>query len=196
MKKVQTALISVYNKSNLDPVLKALAKHDVDIISTGGTYDYIKTSGYKKVHSVESITDFPSILGGRVKTLHPKIFGAVLARSEPQDVKELDTYGINPIDLVIVDLYPFMEAVNRGASEQAIIEKIDIGGVSLLRAAAKNYKEVWTIPSRMSYQEFIRIYELNKGSSSEDNRKDFAARTFDVTTNYDWFISDWFMGAR
>ena len=142
LKKITSALVSVYHKDKLDHIVKKLEALGIDIYSTGGTYSFIKDLGVK-VETVESITGYPSILGGRVKTLHPKVFGGILARRENEgDIQQLSEYEIPAFDLVIVDLYPFKETVASGASEQDIIEKIDIGGISLIRAAAKNFKDV------------------------------------------------------
>jgi len=197
MKKIQTALISVFNKVNLVPVLRVLEEYNVDIVSTGGTYDYIKTYGYKNTYSSEEFTGMPPILGGRVKTLHPKIFGGILYRRDDfQDSEDIKSHEIRPIDLVIVDLYPFHDAVTEGESKAEIIEKIDIGGVSLLRAAAKNYKDVVSVPSRHHYDDLIKTMKNSEGHTSEESRQYFAKETFEVTTSYDWYISKWFKGNR
>ena len=146
-KKIQSALISVFSKDGIEPIVKELNKRNVKIYSTGGTYDYISKLGYKLM-KVEDVTDYPSILGGRVKTLHPKIFGGILSRRNlNQDNMELEKFEIPKIDLVIVDLYPFEETVKSGGTENEIIEKIDIGGIALIRAAGKNYKDVTCISS-------------------------------------------------
>jgi phosphoribosylaminoimidazolecarboxamide formyltransferase/IMP cyclohydrolase len=157
LKRIRTALISVYDKQNLEDILKKLNQLSVRFISTGGTKSFIEEKGFK-VTSVEDITGYPSILGGRVKTLHPKIFGGILNRSEnEEDKKQVESYDITGIDLVIVDLYPFEETVKSGADEQEIIEKIDIGGISLIRAAAKNYNDVIIIPSREQYPALLEL---------------------------------------
>ena len=153
--KIKNALISVFYKDQLEPIVKELDKLGVNIISTGGTYDFIKNLGVN-VQTVESLTTYPSILGGRVKTLHPKIFGGILGRRDnAQDKEQMKQYEIDDIDLVIVDLYPFEQTVASGASEADIIEKIDIGGISLIRAAAKNFKDVVIVSSREQYGELL-----------------------------------------
>jgi len=156
-KKIKSALVSVYYKDGLDAVVKNLQNLGVKIYSTGGTEKFIKEQGVE-VTAVEDITSYPSILGGRVKTLHPKVFGGILGRRENEaDLNELEKYEIPEIDLVIVDLYPFEETVSSGAGHQDIIEKIDIGGISLIRAAAKNYKDVVIISSRNQYEELMDL---------------------------------------
>ena len=146
-KKIQSALISVFSKDGIKPIVDELRKRNVTIYSTGGTFEYIDRLGHEVI-KVESVTDYPSILGGRVKTLHPKIFGGILSRRElEEDIQEIEKYNIPEIDLVIVDLYPFEETVKSGGTENEIIEKIDIGGIALIRAAAKNYKDVSCISS-------------------------------------------------
>lgn len=191
MKKITTALISVYHKDGLEPVLSALKDKGVNIFSTGGTYDYILEKGYK-AETVESLTSYPSILGGRVKTLHPKVFGGILARRD--NVADKDTllqYQIPEFDLVIVDLYPFEETVRTTDDEQAIIEKIDIGGISLLRAAAKNFNDVLVVSSSDQYTDLIEILEENDGSATLHDRKRFASKAFDVSSHYDTAIYNW-----
>lgn len=160
-KAIKTALISVYHKDNLDEICKKLNELNVKIISTGGTKEFIEKLGIK-VDAVEDLTSYPSILGGRVKTLHPKVFGGILSRRDvASDNEQLSQYEIPEIDLVIVDLYPFEQTVASGASEQDIIEKIDIGGISLIRAAAKNFKDVAIVPSQSQYSTILEI--LNNG---------------------------------
>ncbi len=191
-KKIKTALISVFSKENLDKILEKLAGLDIKIISTGGTRNYIREQGYE-VDSVEKVTDYPSILGGRVKTLHPKIFGGILSRRENTgDIAQIEEYGIPEIDLVIVDLYPFEETVKSGAEEQKIIEKIDIGGISLIRAAAKNYNDVLVVSSQEQYKEFDSLLEEKSGETSLEDRKRFAAYAFGVSSHYDTQIFNYF----
>ncbi|MCK5823570.1 MAG: bifunctional phosphoribosylaminoimidazolecarboxamide formyltransferase/IMP cyclohydrolase [Bacteroidales bacterium] len=192
LKKIKTALISVYNKNNLAPLIKRLNKLNINIYSTGGTQKFIEDLGVK-VTSVESLTTYPSILGGRVKTLHPKIFGGILSRrSNENDKKEINNYEIPEIDLVIVDLYPFKETVANGAKEEDIIEKIDIGGISLIRAAAKNYKDVLTISSRNQYNILLDLLNKNNGEISIEERKIFARQAFNISSDYDTAIFKYF----
>ncbi len=161
VKQISNALVSVYSKNGLDRIVKQLHQLGVTIYSTGGTQKFIGDLGIP-VTPVEDLTSYPSILGGRVKTLHPKIFGGILARRElSDDQQQLEEYGIPEIDLVIVDLYPFEETVASDASEQEIIEKIDIGGISLIRAAAKNYKDVLVVASRDQYEPLISLLEAD-----------------------------------
>jgi len=191
-KKIKTALISVYHKENLDGIIKRLSELGVQIISTGGTKSFIESLGVP-VTSVESLTGYPSILGGRVKTLHPKIFGGILSRRENQgDVSQLTEYAIPEIDLVIVDLYPFESTVASGASEQEIIEKIDIGGISLIRAAAKNFKDVVIVPSQNEYQPLLDLLNEKNGEFSQEDRKWFAGKAFAVSSHYDAAIFSYF----
>ncbi|MEX2230738.1 MAG: bifunctional phosphoribosylaminoimidazolecarboxamide formyltransferase/IMP cyclohydrolase [Cyclobacteriaceae bacterium] len=190
--KIKRALISVYNKDHLEPVIHELGKSGVEFISTGGTQEYIEKLGYK-VTPVEKLTGFPSIFGGRVKTLHPHIFGGILfRRGDSGDLQQSETYKISPIDLVVVDLYPFEETVAKGGSEEEIIEKIDIGGISLIRAAAKNYRDVLIVASRHQYPALQEVLIASKCSSSLDQRKRFAALAFDVTSHYDSAIFSYF----
>ncbi len=190
-KKINSALISVFDKTGLAPIVQELAKNNVEIFSTGGTQNFIEELGIK-VTPVEELTSFPSILGGRVKTLHPKIFGGILHRRLfEQDLEQIDTYDIPPIDLVIVDLYPFEATVASGASHEDIIEKIDIGGISLIRAAAKNYKDVVILPSQKSYAGFLEIY-ANNATTTYDQRKHFAMQAFNVSSHYDTHIFNYF----
>jgi phosphoribosylaminoimidazolecarboxamide formyltransferase / IMP cyclohydrolase len=162
-KKIKKALISVFNKEKLDKIVEKLAQLNIEIFSTGGTQSYIEAQGVP-VSRVEDLTSYPSILGGRVKTLHPKIFGGILSRRELEsDVAQLEEYEIPEIDLVIVDLYPFEDTVASGADHSDIIEKIDIGGISLIRAAAKNYKDVVIVSSKNQYEELLEILTDKKG---------------------------------
>jgi phosphoribosylaminoimidazolecarboxamide formyltransferase/IMP cyclohydrolase len=191
-KKIKTALISVYHKENLQPVIRRLNELNINIISTGGTKSFIEESGIP-VTSVESLTGYPSILGGRVKTLHPKIFGGILTRRDNEgDISQLKEYDIPETDLVIVDLYPFEDTVAKGASEQEIIEKIDIGGISLIRAAAKNFKDVVIVPSQNEYLPLLDMLNKNDGVFSVEDRKWFAARAFSVSSHYDAAIFSYF----
>ena len=192
LKKIQSALISVYYKDNLEPIVKLLAEQNVEIFSTGGTQKFIEELG-APVTAVEDLTSYPSIFGGRVKTLHPKVFGGILHRRELQaDVQQADQYEIPSIDLVIVDLYPFEETVASGAAEQDIIEKIDIGGISLIRAAAKNFKDVLIVSSREQYSEVENILR-NKGCATDlSDRRSFAAKAFDISSHYDTAIFNYF----
>lgn len=195
LKKIKNALISVYYKDNLEPVIHQLNALGVKIFSTGGTQEFIEKLGVS-VTPVESLTSYPSILGGRVKTLHPKIFGGILSRRELQsDLDQLEEYEIPEIDLVIVDLYPFEETVASGAAEQAIIEKIDIGGISLIRAAAKNFKDVIIVPSKNEYI-FLHdtILVAQEGSSTLADRKALAGKAFNVSSHYDTAIFNYFNG--
>lgn len=193
-KKIKNALISVYYKDNLEPVIHQLKALGVKIFSTGGTQEFIEKLGVE-VTPVETLTSYPSILGGRVKTLHPKIFGGILSRRELQsDLDQLEEYEIPEIDLVIVDLYPFEETVRSGAEEQAIIEKIDIGGISLIRAAAKNFKDVVIVPSKNEYTYVLNILTEGKGSSTLAQRKTLAGAAFNVSSHYDTAIFNYFNG--
>ncbi|MFK5855847.1 MAG: bifunctional phosphoribosylaminoimidazolecarboxamide formyltransferase/IMP cyclohydrolase [Bacteroidota bacterium] len=191
MKKISTALISVFNKDGLDILLENLHKLGVNFISTGGTYDYIVKLGYDAT-TVESLTTYPSILGGRVKTLHPKVFGGILARRDNEtDKQQLNEYEIIPIDLVIVDLYPFEDTIKLTEDDKEIIEKIDIGGISLIRAAAKNFNDVLVVPSSDLYKNLIELLESKKGNTDIDDRKYFAAQAFNVSSHYDTAIFNW-----
>ncbi|MCK4464254.1 MAG: bifunctional phosphoribosylaminoimidazolecarboxamide formyltransferase/IMP cyclohydrolase, partial [Bacteroidales bacterium] len=192
IRKITSALISVYFKDNLDKIVTSLDKLGVKIYSTGGTREFINNLGVK-VASVEDITSYPSILGGRVKTLHPKVFGGILARREQEtDLLQLDEYNIPVIDLVIVDLYPFEETLFSGTDEQSIIEKIDIGGISLIRAAAKNYNDVIIVSSRTQYIELLELLEEKEGTTTLEDRKKFAAKAFSVSSHYDTAIFKYF----
>ena len=191
-KTIKSALISVFSKDGLAPIAKKLNEQGVTIYSTGGTQKFINDLGIDVVPA-EDITSYPSILGGRVKTLHPKIFGGILNRQDnAQDVAELVKFEIPQIDCVIVDLYPFEKTVASGASNQDIIEKIDIGGISLIRAAAKNYKDVICVSSVDDYQEFLELISENNGSTTEEDRKHFAAKSFNVSSHYDSAIFNYF----
>ncbi len=192
VKPIKNALISVYYKDRLEPIIHLLHKHGVEIYSTGGTEDFINGLGVP-VNKVENLTGYPSILGGRVKTLHPKIFGGILARRELNtDLEQLNEYQIPEFDLVIVDLYPFEETVASGASEQDIIEKIDIGGISLIRAAAKNFKDVIIVSSKNEYALLEETLLNNNGGSTITERKEFAKRAFNTSSHYDTAIFNYF----
>ncbi len=191
-KHIKSALISVFYKDGLEDIVKALDAQGVTIYSTGGTYKFIKDLGIDAV-TVESLTGYPSILGGRVKTLHPKVFGGILSRRDMfSDGEQLNEYEIPEIDLVIVDLYPFEQTVASGAAEQDIIEKIDIGGISLIRAAAKNFKDVVIVPSVDHYAEFLKLYTEQEGALTLEQRHRFAAYAFAVSSHYDSAIFNHF----
>lgn len=191
-KRIKSALISVFYKDGLEDIVKALDAQGVTIYSTGGTQKFIEELGIKPV-AVESLTGYPSILGGRVKTLHPKVFGGILARRDmDSDNQQLAQYEIPEIDLVIVDLYPFEQTVASGASEQDIIEKIDIGGISLIRGAAKNFNDVVIVPAVDYYKEFLKIYLEQDGCTTLDQRHRFAAYAFNVSSHYDTAIFNHF----
>ncbi|MFD2917304.1 bifunctional phosphoribosylaminoimidazolecarboxamide formyltransferase/IMP cyclohydrolase [Psychroserpens luteus] len=191
-KTIKSALISVFSKDGLAPIVKQLDEQNVTIYSTGGTEKFIKDLGINVV-PVEDVTSYPSILGGRVKTLHPKVFGGILNRQNHDgDVAEMIDFDIPQIDVVIVDLYPFEKTVASGASNQDIIEKIDIGGISLIRAAAKNYADVICVSSVDDYSEFLELLKLKNGETSEDDRKQFAAKAFNVSSHYDSAIFNYF----
>jgi len=191
-KHISNALVSVYSKDGLDRIVRKLHDLGISIFSTGGTQKFIGDLGIP-VSAVEDLTSYPSILGGRVKTLHPKVFGGILARREVEgDLQQLTEYDIPEIDLVIVDLYPFEETVSSGASEQEIIEKIDIGGISLIRAAAKNYKDVLVLASREQYAPLMRLLDADEGKTSLETRKQFATQAFNVSSHYDSEIFSFF----
>ena len=191
-KKIKSALISVFYKDGLEDIVRALDKQGVTIYSTGGTYKFITDLGINAV-TVESLTGYPSILGGRVKTLHPKVFGGILSRRDMfSDGEQLNEYQIPEIDLVIVDLYPFEQTVASGAPEQDIIEKIDIGGISLIRAAAKNFKDVVIVPSVNQYAEFLKLYTEQNGELTLADRRRFAGYAFNVSSHYDSAIFNYF----
>ena len=191
-KRIKSALISVFYKDGLEDIVKALDAHGVTIYSTGGTQKFIQGLGVEPV-AVESLTGYPSILGGRVKTLHPKVFGGILSRRDMfSDGEQLAEYEIPEIDLVIVDLYPFEQTVASGASEQDIIEKIDIGGISLIRAAAKNFNDVVIVPSKAEYQMLNDILTRSGAQTTLAERKQFAEHAFGVSSHYDTAIHEWF----
>lgn len=191
MKKIRSALISVYHKEGLLPILAAMKRLNISLYSTGGTCDYIRSEGYDVI-PVEDLTGFPSIFGGRVKTLHPAVMGGILfRRDDKNDLNECKQYSIPPIDLVVVDLYPFLETVRLGKSEKDIIEKIDIGGISLIRAAAKNFRDVVIIPDRSAYGTLQQILE-NGGVAGLVERQSLAALAFDISSDYDSNICNYF----
>lgn len=191
-KKIASALVSVFDKSGLEPIIRALHAQNVTLYSTGGTQKFIEDLGIP-VERVEDLTSYPSILGGRVKTLHPKIFGGILNRRDLQDDQDqIAEFDIPEIDLVIVDLYPFEATVASGASNEAIIEKIDIGGISLIRAAAKNHKDVVIIPSQEQYAPFLEILNNGNGFTTLEDRKAFARDAFQVSSHYDTHIFNYF----
>ncbi|MEH6511774.1 bifunctional phosphoribosylaminoimidazolecarboxamide formyltransferase/IMP cyclohydrolase [Maribacter arcticus] len=192
VKKASSALISVFHKDGLEPIVKKFQELGITIYSTGGTEKFIKDLGIDVV-PVEDVTSYPSILGGRVKTLHPKVFGGILNRQDNEsDVAQLAEFEIPQIDIVIVDLYPFEKTVASGASEQDIIEKIDIGGISLIRAAAKNFKDVTCVSSMEDYADFLSVVSENNGNISLEDRKRFAAKSFNVSSHYDTAIFNYF----
>lgn len=191
MKKIRSALVSVYHKEGLAPIVEALHANDVQLYSTGGTYEYIQKQGIP-VQLVENVTGYPSILDGRVKTLHPKVFGGILARREPEHLEELEQYRIPEIDSVIVDLYPFEQTLAETDDEATLIEKIDIGGISLIRAAAKNYNDVVIVPSRDNYAEFLQILEEQGNATSLEQRRHFARCAFAISSHYDTVIHSYF----
>ena len=201
-KKISGALISVFYKDGLEPIVKTLEQLNIKIYSTGGTQKFIEDLNIK-CEPVETLTTYPSILGGRVKTLHPAVFGGILGRREvEQDVKEMSQYNIPEIDLVIVDLYPFEETVQQHASplfsgdnnsiEKAIIEKIDIGGPSMIRAAAKNFKDVLVVAAKQDYQPLVELLQTQHGETSLEQRKQYAAKAFEIVMNYDIAINNYF----
>ena len=191
-KKIKTALVSVFHKDGLDELLAKLNEEGVKFLSTGGTQKFIESLGYE-CQKVEEVTSYPSILGGRVKTLHPKIFGGILARRENVgDLAQMEEYAIPAIDLVIVDLYPFEQTVASGASDADIIEKIDIGGISLIRAGAKNFKDVVIVPSKAEYSVLLDILKKKGAETDIEDRKMFAERAFGVSSHYDTAIHAWF----
>ena len=195
-KQISSALVSVYSKKGLDRIVKKLHNLGISLYSTGGTQKFIKDLGIP-VTAVEDLTTYPSILGGRVKTLHPKVFGGILARREIEDdLAQLSEYQIPQIDLVLVDLYPFEDTVKSGAPDQEIIEKIDIGGISLIRAAAKNYKDVLVVASRDRYEPLLSLLEADKGETSLETRREFASDAFNVSSHYDSEIFKYFDGEK
>jgi len=193
MKKIKSVLISVFDKEGLEPLVRILNDNGVRIYSTGGTEKFINDLGVNVI-SVETVTDYPSILGGRVKTLHPKVFGGILNRRENEkDQLEISAFGIPEIDMVIVDLYPFSETVkNESSTHQDIIEKIDIGGVSLIRAAGKNYKDVLIVSNKDQYSDVCEILSTQEVSTSLEQRMKFAGKSFELTTKYDSEIAEYF----
>ena len=192
VKKIKTALISVFHKDGLDELLKKLNEEGVRFLSTGGTQKFIEEQGYD-CQKVEDVTTYPSILGGRVKTLHPKVFGGILGRRDNEgDREQMAKYEIPEIDLVIVDLYPFEQTVASGASEADIIEKIDIGGISLIRAGAKNFKDVVIVPSKAEYPVLLDILNAQGAETTIEQRKGFAEKAFGVSSHYDTAIHGWF----
>lgn len=191
-KKIKTALVSVFHKDGLDELLAKLNEEGVKFLSTGGTQKFIESLGYE-CQKVEDVTTYPSILGGRVKTLHPKIFGGILARRNNEgDQEQMKEFEIPSIDLVIVDLYPFEQTVASGASDADIIEKIDIGGISLIRAGAKNFKDVVIVPSKAEYSVLLDILKQKGAETDIEDRKMFAERAFGVSSHYDTAIHAWF----
>ena len=192
-KQIKTALISVFHKDGLEELLAQLNSQGVKFLSTGGTQQFIESLGYE-CQTVESVTTYPSILGGRVKTLHPKVFGGILGRRDNEgDREQMKQYEIPDLDLVIVDLYPFEDTVASGAAEQDIIEKIDIGGISLIRAAAKNFNDVVIVPSKAEYAMLLNILREKGAVTSLAERKAFAEKAFGVSSHYDTAIHSWFM---
>ena len=191
-KKIKTALISVFHKDGLEEILAKLHEEGVAFLSTGGTQKFIEGLGYP-CQKVEDVTTYPSILGGRVKTLHPKIFGGILARRDNEgDQQQMAEYDIPSIDLVIVDLYPFEQTVASGASDADIIEKIDIGGISLIRAGAKNFNDVVIVPSKAEYGMLLDVLKAKGAQTDLEDRKQFAERAFGVSSHYDTAIHNWF----
>ena len=191
-KKIRSALVSVYYKDGLDPLIETLKALGVKLYSTGGTLEHIKKTG-TDVTAVEELTGYPSILGGRVKTLHPSVFGGILGRrSDESDKSQMSEYKIPEIDLVVVDLYPFEETVANTTDEKLIIEKIDIGGPSMIRAAAKNFTDVVTIASKKDYEGFVKLLRDQKGETDIEQRKQYAARAFEIVKQYDIAISNYF----
>lgn len=193
LKNIKSALISVYYKDGLDEIVRELHKHNVSIYSTGGTLAFIQNLGIPVI-AVEDLTGFPEILGGRVKTLHPTVFGGILnRRALAEDQEAIAKHNIPSIDLVIVDLYPFEETVQSGASHEDIIEKIDIGGISLIRAAAKNFQDVVIIPSVKQYASFLQLLQAQNGATSLAQRQQFAGEAFHVSSHYDTMIHQYFL---
>lgn len=191
-KKIKSALISVFDKTGLEPLLDRLISQDVVLFSTGGTETFIRNLGHP-VNAVEELTGYPSILGGRVKTLHPKVFGGILNRSSvPNDQSELEQFQIPAFDLIVVDLYPFEKTVAGNATESEIIEKIDIGGIALIRAAAKNFKDVFCISNKEDYASFIDLYDASNGAPDLAHRKAFALKAFHTSSHYDTAIFNYF----
>ena len=195
-KRIRTALVSVYHKDGLEELLALLNKEGVKFLSTGGTQQFIEVLGYE-CQKVEEVTTYPSILGGRVKTLHPKVFGGILGRRNNEgDCEQMRKYEIPEIDLVVVDLYPFEQTVANGASEQDIIEKIDIGGISLIRAGAKNFQDVVIVPSKAEYGMLLEILKKQGAETTLAQRREFATRAFGVSSHYDTAIYEWFVKSQ
>ena len=195
-KKIKRALVSVFHKDGLEEILRTLHAQGVELLSTGGTQSFIESLGIP-CQKVEDVTTYPSILGGRVKTLHPKIFGGILGRRELEaDRQQMQQYEIPEIDLVIVDLYPFEATVASGASEADIIEKIDIGGISLIRAAAKNFRDVIIVPSKAEYKPLLDLLQKSGAQSELEDRKWFATQAFGVSSHYDTAIHGYFCGNK
>ena len=193
IRKIRRALVSVFHKDGLDEILKTLHAQGVELLSTGGTQAFIESLGIPCT-KVEDVTSYPSILGGRVTTLHPKVFGGILGRRELEgDREQMTKYDIPEIDLVIVDLYPFEQTVASGASESDIIEKIDIGGISLIRAGAKNFRDVIIVPSKAEYEPLLKLLQEKGGESEIEDRRWFAAQAFGVSSHYDTAIHDYFV---
>ncbi len=191
-RKIKRALVSVFHKDGLDEILRTLHAQGVELLSTGGTQSFIESLGIPCV-KVEDVASYPSILGGRVKTLHPKVFGGILGRRDLEgDRQQMEQYEIPEIDLVIVDLYPFEQTVASGASEADIIEKIDIGGISLIRAGAKNFNDVIIVPSKAEYKPLLELLQQKGGESDIEDRKWFAAQAFGVSSHYDTAIHGYF----
>lgn len=191
-KQMKTALVSVFHKDGLEELLAKLHQEGVKFLSTGGTQQFIESLGYA-CRKVEDLTTYPSILGGRVKTLHPKVFGGILARRDNEgDRQQMQEYEISAIDLVIVDLYPFEQTVASGASDADIIERIDIGGISLIRAGAKNFKDVVIVPSKAEYGVLLDILNRKGAQTDLADRRLLAERAFGVSSHYDTAIHNWF----
>ena len=193
-KRIQSALISVFNKDGLEPIVAEMSRLGITIYSTGGTQQALEAMG-AEVIAVESVTNYPSILGGRVKTLHPKVFGGILNRRDfEEDIAQMEEFELPQIDLVIVDLYPFEDTVAQGGSHQQIIEKIDIGGISLIRAAAKNFEDVVIIPSQADYHRLLELLQEDEGVTMREERQRLATRAFRVSSHYDTRIFHWMAG--
>ena len=193
-RKIKRALVSVFHKDGLDDILRTLHSQGVELLSTGGTQAFIESLGIP-CKKVEDVTTYPSILGGRVKTLHPKVFGGILGRRELDgDRQQMAQYEMPEIDLVVVDLYPFEDTVASGASEADIIEKIDIGGISLIRAAAKNFRDVLIVPSKSEYKPLFDLLTKQGAQSEIEQRRWFATRAFSVSSHYDTAILAYFNG--
>ncbi|MDY0015467.1 MAG: bifunctional phosphoribosylaminoimidazolecarboxamide formyltransferase/IMP cyclohydrolase [Bacteroidales bacterium] len=194
MRKIKNALITVYNKEKISEIAATLTKLNITIYSTGGTYEYLRQQNVPAIE-IESLTGYPSIFGGRVKTLHPTVMGGILYRRDNEkDIEQADFYKIPPIDLIIVDLYPFEETLQKTDDPAEIIEKIDIGGISLIRAAAKNFNDVLCVPSREYYQDIIDILKNEKGTTTQAQRQAFATKCFKVSSHYDTAIYNYFSG--